>query len=404
MSKGRSRTEPASDEGRSDAAPTEPVLADQAEAGREAGREAGLEAVPEEPQTGSVPLGEPGAPLSRHSPFYIGFFGGLGALLAYWIAQQLAAVGSIIVLIVVAMFLAAGLNPPVEALMRRGLKRSWSVLVVIAVVLLTLALFVAAIVPVISDQVALITRNAPGWLDRLREHPTVQEWNQQYDLIDRASEYIRQGDWAGGLFGGVLGVGFAVLSALANTFIVVVLMLYFLASLPRTKAALYRLAPASRRTRVTLLGDQVLRSVGGYISGAFVVAVCAGLTSLVFLFIVGMGEYAVALSFVVALLSLVPMVGATISMVIVSAIGLTVSPTTALICLVFYLAYQQLENYVIYPKVMARSVDIPGSMTVIAALFGGALLGVVGALMAVPTAAALLMLTREVVIRRQDAK
>ena len=120
------------------------------------------------------------------------------------------------------------------------------------------------------------------------------------------------------LFGGALGFGLAVLGALFNGFIVLVLTLYFLSSLATTKTALYRLAPASRRDRVTRLGDRILRSVGGYVSGAFVVAMCAGISSLVFLFAVGLGEYAVALAFVVALLDVIPMIGATIGAVIVT--------------------------------------------------------------------------------------
>lgn len=348
-------------------------------------------------------LGSPGEPLS-HGPFYLGFVGGLGLLTAYFLGQQILAVGSILILIVVAMFLAAGLNPLVEAIMRRGLKRSWSVLVVIVLVLGAIGLFVAAIVPVIGDQVALLTDNAPGWLDELQRNQQIQDWNEEYQLIEKAKDYIADGEFTQNLFGGVLGVGLAVLSALANTFIVLVLTLYFLANLPATKAAFFRLAPASRRDRVTRLGDRIIRGVGGYVSGAFVVSVCAALSSLVFLFVVGLGEYAVALSFVVGLLSLIPMVGATIAMVIVSAIGFTNSVTTGIICLVFYAAYQQVENYLVYPRVMARSVDVPGSVTVIAALIGAALLGVIGALMAVPTAAAVLLLIREVFVRRQDAR
>jgi predicted PurR-regulated permease PerM len=348
-------------------------------------------------------LGEPGEPLG-HSPFYIGFFGGLGALTAYWLGLQILAVGSILVLIVVSLFLAAGLNPLVEWFMDRGLKRTWSVVAVITMVLSGLGLFIAAIVPVIGDQIALLTDNVPGWLDRLQKNERVQGWNDEYQLIDKAKDYFTDGGFTQSLFGGVLGVGLAVLSALANTFIVIVLTLYFLASLPTVKSAMFRLAPASRRDRVTRLGDQIIRGVGGYVSGAFVVSVCAGLTSLVFLFIVGLGEYAVALSFVVGLLSLIPMVGATIAMVLVSAIGFTNSVTTGVVCLIFYATYQQVENYFIYPRVMKRSVDVPGSVTVIAALLGAALLGVVGALLAVPTAAALLLLTREVFIRRQDAR
>jgi predicted PurR-regulated permease PerM len=348
-------------------------------------------------------LGEPGEPL-RHSPYYIGFFGGLGALTAYWLGQQILTAGSILVLILVSMFLAAGLNPLVEWFMGRGLKRNWSVFAVIVMVLGGLALFVAAIVPVIGDQVKTLTDNAPGWLDELQKNKQIQQWNDDYEIINKAKEYIEDGDFTQKLFGGVLGFGLAVLSALANAFVVVVLTLYFLASLPQVKSAIYQLAPASRRDRVTRLGDQVLRGVGGYVSGAFVVAMCAGVSSLLFLFIVGLGEYAVALAFVVALLDVIPMIGATIGAVIVTAIGFATDPKIGFACLVFYLVYQQVENYVIYPKVMSRSVDVPGSVTVIAALIGAALLGVVGALLAVPTAAAVLLLTREVFVRRQHAR
>lgn len=307
-------------------------------------------------------------------------------------------------LIVVAMFLAAGLNPAVEFFMQRGLKRAHAVLVVIAAVLVAVTLFVLAIVPVISDQITAITENAPGWLDQLQRNQQVQQLDDKYDLISRIKDYVAQGDFASGVFGGVLGVGLAVLSALANAFIIVVLTLYFLSSLNTTKEAIYRLAPASRRERVAKLGDQVIRSVGGYVSGAFIVAMCAGITSLIFLFIVGLGEYAVALAFVVALLDVIPMIGATLGAVVVTAIGFATDPTIGIACLVFYVVYQQLENYVLYPRVMSRAVDIPGSVTVIAALIGAGLLGVVGALLAIPTAAAILMLTKEIVIRRQDAR
>jgi predicted PurR-regulated permease PerM len=125
---------------------------------------------------------------------------------------------------------------------------------------------------------------------------------------------------------------------------------------------------------------------------------------LIFLFVVGLGDYAVALAFVVALLDVIPMIGATIGAVIVTAIAFATDPKIGLICIVFYVVYQQLENYVIYPRVMSKSVDIPGAVTVIAALIGAALLGVVGALLAIPTAAAILLLIREVLVPRQDAR
>nr|WP_218851758.1 AI-2E family transporter [Nocardioides panaciterrulae] len=342
--------------------------------------------------------------MSKRSPFLIGFFAGLGLFLAWWLGGLIISIGSVLIQILVALFLAAGLNPAVELFERRGLKRSWAVLTVIVVVVAALALFLVAFVPVISDQVAAITANAPDWLDSLQRNRQIQNFDQRYDVISKVKAYLADGKFASSLFGGVLGIGLAVLGVLANTFVVTVLTLYFLSSLEKTKNALYRLAPASRRGRVSKLGDEIIRGVGGYVSGAFVVALCAGISSLVFLFVVGLGQYAVALAFVVALLDVIPMIGATLGAVIVTAIGFATDPTIGLVCIIFYVVYQQLENYVIYPRVMSRSVDIPGAMTVIAALIGAALLGVVGALLAIPTAAAILLLTREVFVRRQDAR
>jgi predicted PurR-regulated permease PerM len=349
-------------------------------------------------------LGEPGPPLDHHAPFYVGFVGASGALLAFWLATNIATIGSTLVLIVVAFFIAAGLNPSVEWIEGRGVRRRYAVVAVIVAVLVAVTLFFVAIVPVITDQVASITDNAPGWLDRLQNNDKIQELDAEYQIIDKVRDYVTDGDFLSAIFGGALGFGLAVLGALFNGFIVLVLTLYFLSSLATTKAALYRLAPASRRDRVTRLGDRIIRSVGGYVSGAFVVSMCAGISSLVFLFIVGLGEYAVALAFVVALLDVIPMIGATIGAVIVTAIAFAEDPKIGIACAIFYVVYQQVENYVVYPRVMQKSVDVPGAVTVIAALIGAALLGVVGALLAIPTAAALLMLTREVFVRRQDAR
>ena len=349
-------------------------------------------------------LGEPGPPLDRRAPFYIGFMGAAGALVAFWLLTHIEAIGSTLVLIVVSLFLAAGLNPAVEFVERRGLRRTYAVIIVIVGVLIGVALFVVAIVPVITDQVASITERAPEWLDRLQQNQQVQDLDAEYDVIDKIRDYVTGGDFVSTLFGGAIGVGLAVLGALFNAFIILVLTLYFLSSLEKTKAAIYRLAPASRRDRVSRLGDRIFRSIGGYVSGAFIVATCAGISSLIFLFAIGLGEYAVALAFVVAILDVIPMIGATIGAVVVTAIAFPEDPKMGVACVIFYLIYQQVENYVLYPRVMSKSVDIPGAVTVIAALVGAALLGVVGALLAIPTAAAIMMLTREVFIRRQNAR
>lgn len=349
-------------------------------------------------------LGHPGRPFDRKAPFLAGLLAGLGLLVAFAIGKALTVISGAILEIVVALFIAAGLDPAVRWLERRGLRRSAAVVVVIVAVLAVLALFLVAFVPVIADQVTSIGKNAPTWLDDLQHNKRVQDLDDQYHFIEKTKDFVTGGDFVSKVFGGVLGVGLAVLGALANAFIITVLTLYFLASFDGIKRSVYRLAPASRRDRVGKLGDRIFEGIGGYVSGAFVVALCAGVSSLVFLFIVGMGQYAVALAFVVMVTDVIPMIGATIGAVIVSAICFTDSVQTGIIAVIFYIAYQQFENYVIYPRVMSRSVDIPGVLTVIAALVGASLLGVVGALLAIPTAAAILMLVREVFIRAQDER
>ncbi|HEX4472683.1 MAG TPA: AI-2E family transporter [Nocardioides sp.] len=401
------RAEDAAEEADQRAGDVDVAVADVADAvGDKAEREPGGDAVSflHDPDQHPDELGEPGRPLNSRAPFMWGLFGGLGALIAVWIALMVVALQGVLVLIVVALFLAVGLNPAVEFLMRRGLRRPWAVLCVILGVLLVFAGFLVILVPIISHQVTAISDNLPGWFDKLQKNDQIRQFDDKYDITTKVEDYVKQGTWANKLFGGVVGVGLAILGVLLNVFVVVVLTLYFLASLPSMKQAAYSLAPASRRERVSLLGDRILRNVGGYVSGAFVVALCAGLSTLVFLFIVGLGSYAVALAMVVALLDVIPMIGATIGAVIVCAIAFATDIRTGVVAVIFYIAYQQLENYLIYPKVMSRSVEIPGALTVIAALVGGTLLGVVGALLAIPTAASILLLVREVFLPRQEAR
>lgn len=369
--------------------------------GSDAGSDTETEAV--ETATAQPPAAPPRRLIVR-SPFAIGFYGAVGALLAFWLAQQIVKASSVLILVMVSLFLAFGLNPAVEFLMRRRLRRPWAVLVVALCVLIALTLFIVSIAPVITEQVAALTRSAPGWFDQLQHNRQIQQLDAKYDLVDKVQHYVTSGQITERLFGGALGVGLALLSALGNAFVITVLTLYFLASLPQIKRSIYRLAPASKRARVTVLGEEILGGIGGYVSGAFVVAVCAALSTLLFLFIIGMGQYAVALAFVVGLLDVIPMIGATIGAVIVSAIGFATDIQSGIALVIFYVVYQQLENYFIYPRVMSRSVDVPGAVTVVAALIGASLLGVVGALLAIPTAAAILLLVREVVVRRQDAR
>jgi predicted PurR-regulated permease PerM len=351
----------------------------------------------------SVGMGLPGPPLRRSNPFMFGFFAALGVLVAWGLWNALGQARSVLILLLVSMFIAVGLNPLVEWFMRRGLKRGLSVGVVFLLMILAVAGVGFAIVPVVTDQINSLIKNAPEWLDLLTKSKTLNDLNDRYQFIQKAQDYIQDPALAQRAFGGILGVGKVVANALFSGFTILILTLYFLASLPSVKRAAYSLVPASRRTRFSILGDEVLTRVGGYVSGQFMVAACAGFCMFVFLQIVGLREYALALAIVVMFTAFIPMVGGLIGVVVVALIGLTDGLWTGVACLAYGIIYQQIENYVVAPRIMRRAVDIPGAVTVIAALLGGALLGVVGALLAIPSAAAILLIIREVWVRKADA-
>jgi predicted PurR-regulated permease PerM len=346
-------------------------------------------------------FGRLGRPMRRDSPFMLGFFGALGVLLALGIVHAIAQARSVIILIVVALFLAVGLNPLVESLTRRGMRRNFAILVVFIAVIGAFVGFGFAVVPPVVEQTNAFVKEAPNYLDDLRGNRTIRQFDNDYHVIKKAQNYVTGPDLGQRMFGGLLGVGRVVLNAVFSAFSLLIMTLYFLAALPSMKRQAYRLVPSTRRERVTLLTDEILTRIGGFVSGALAVAFIAATTSYIFLSIVGV-PYALALAVFVGLLDLVPLVGATIAAVLVSTLGFIDSTGVGIACVIFYIAYQQFENYVIYPRVMRRAVDVPAPVTVVAVLIGGALLGVTGALLAIPTAAAALLVVRQVTIPRMD--
>ena len=348
------------------------------------------------------PYGRPGRPLSRRSPFRIAFTAALGVAVAYALVQAVIAVRSVLILLLISGFLAIGLNPAVEALGARGLSRSRSVLIVLIGVLLFFVGFGFAVVPPIIDQVGQLADKAPDYIRELQDNKRVADLDERFNFLERARDYVEHPENAGTkIFGGVLGVGKVVFSAFFSTLTVLILTLYFLSNLPTIKSNFYRAVPRSRRARVGLLTDEILERVGGYVAGALVIAATAGVTTFVLLVALGV-PYPVALAMLVAITDLIPLVGATIGAAVVTLVAFFVSVKVGLIAAFYYIAYQQIENYVLYPRVMKRSVDVSPAATVVAVLIGGSLLGVLGALLAIPIAAALQLVLQEVVVPRQD--
>ena len=355
---------------------------------------------------GSAPFGLPGRPLSRGHPFFIGFVGALGVLLAYGLVQTVLRLSQLLTLIVIALFLAAALDPVVRGLQRLGLRRAAAVAVVFLGVIVVFVGFAAAIVPPVIKQATELAHNAPSLLDSLLRSSLVRRLDDQYGIITKASDELHNrltnSDTVVLLFGGVLGAGKAVLTGFFGAFTVLVLTLYFLASLGTMTEAGYRLIPASRRERVRLLSDEVIRRVGSYVGGQITVASINAVCTFILLTILGL-PYSLVLALIVGIIGLIPLVGATLGAAVVILVAVFHSWQYGVIVAVYYVVYQQVENYVIAPRVMARSVAVPGAVALVAALAGGALLGIVGALIAIPVAAGVLLIIREVVEPRQRA-
>jgi predicted PurR-regulated permease PerM len=203
--------------------------------------------------------------------------------------------------------------------------------------------------------------------------------------------------------GGALAVGTGVVNAISGTLIVLVLTLYFLASLRSMTSALERLAPAHARPQLAVITTQITESVGGYVSGMAILAFANAVFAFILMSILGV-RFAALLAFLAVLITMIPLVGPVLFWLLASVVILFANPVSALIFAVVYFAYMQVEAYVMTPRVMNKAVDIPGSLVLIGAMVGATLLGLLGALVAVPVTASLLMIVNTVFIPRQDAK
>lgn len=350
-------------------------------------------------------LGKKGAPINTQQPFYFGFLAATGAIVAIALLQALQSASQVFILIIISLFLAMGLNPAVSALENLTKKRALSVsIVVISVLLIVLAAFLI-IAPPVFNQLNDFVNGAPQLIDSLRNNSTFLKLDQEYGLVtsiqDKFEEWFSDGQLLTGAFGGVLGVGKTVLSGAFSTLTVLVLTLYFLFSLPSVTKVFYRLAPASRRERVSKIGDAIIARVGSFVGSQILIALFASIFVFFLSFVLDL-PYAAALGMLILFVALIPLVGHFIGGGIVTLVALTQSPTKGLLAIVLYTLYVQIENYLITPKIMRRTLAIPGLVTIVAALLGTSLLGLVGGVLAVPIAAAILLIMDEVVFPKSD--
>jgi predicted PurR-regulated permease PerM len=307
-------------------------------------------------------------------------------------------VRSVLILALVALFLAVGLDPAVRRLHGLGMRRSAAIGTIFAGVVVVMTAFVVLLVPPMLDQVVEFGRNLPGFVQRLAdENPQIREWVDDNDISAQLEGAVSNIPAAiGGSLTSVLGVAGSVASGIFNVVTVVILTIYFSIQLLDLHQGVLKLVPRSRRARVAPLLDRMIGKVGGYIAGQVTVALIAGVTAVIFLTVVRV-PFSVALGMFVAFAALIPMIGATLGAIPACAVALLTSLPRGLVVVAFFVVYQQLENTMISPRVMTKAVDLSPAAVLLAALVGATLLGFVGALMAIPAAASIKIVFQEVV-------
>jgi predicted PurR-regulated permease PerM len=335
--------------------------------------------------------------------FRWGVFFSLGVVATLLALQGLYAIRGILVQVLVALFITVSLEPAVRWLTERGLRRGLAVTLIFAVAFGALLAFLISVIPSLVNQGRQLIDDLPGYLGELQARSAqFRGLNDRFNLTSQLQGVI--GSVPSRIGTGVLGFTGRLFGALFSALTVLVFTAYFMADLPRIRNGLVWLFPAGRRPRVKQVVDLLVDKVGGYMIGNIIISIVAGIASYLAFRLLGV-SFAVPLAFLVALFDLIPMIGATLGAVVGVAVALFTTSLwpNAVLMAAFFVAYQQVENYLIAPRVLRTTVDIGASAVLLAGLIGATLLGLVGALMAIPVAAALNVLLNERLAAREAA-
>jgi predicted PurR-regulated permease PerM len=308
--------------------------------------------------------------------------------------------------ILIAVLLAAALNPAVEAFERRGMSRVAAASLVFVLALAAVVGLGFLVIPPLVAQVVDFIDAVPDFIDDLTAGRGPLGFLQDdYQIVDRIREAIEREGPAGvlGLSEPVLDVVRSVVTAVVGTITVIFLTFFMLLEGPRTIERILSLLPPSTRVRYERVGREVYRTISGYVTGNLLLSLVAGTAATIVLFAVG-SDYAIALGLVVAILDLVPLAGATLAALIVSTVVLIETDwLRCVIVVAFLVAYQQFENHVLQPLVYGRTVELSPLAVLCAVLIGAELAGILGALVAIPVAGSLLAVGREVLQYRRES-
>jgi predicted PurR-regulated permease PerM len=346
-------------------------------------------------------------PESRMHPSTLirwGVFVSLGVLGTLAAAAAVYTARSVLIRAAIALFVAISLDPAVRWLVRKGVRRSVAVTIIFLIALALVAAFLMSVIPAMVSQFRGLVDDLPKYLSQLQDRSgRFRELSDRFNLTRQIQSFIssvpsRLGSGLFGLTGRIFG-------ALFSTLTVLVLAIYFMADLPRLRNGLVRLFPRARRSQLGRVADVVIDKVGAYMIGNILISLVAGLAAFV-CFAALKVPFSVPLAFVVALTDLIPMIGATLGAVIAVVLTLFASklwPTTVLVA-IFFVVYQQLENYFIAPRILRSTVNLSAAAVLLAGLIGATALGLVGALMAIPVAAAMKVLLTEQLQARDAAE
>ena len=357
--------------------------------------------VSEEHPYGIAPVPDPKDP-TRRSDLRRGFTWTIGGLLAIWLGLSLREIRHELILLLVAAFVAIGLDPAVRWLVRRRLSRPAAVAVIAVLFLALVGGFATAAYIPLAHEANQLTNSLPTYATQLQDqHNTLGRLNLKYHVTTRLAAAAKSA-LTPKTATGIVSAGTAVVSFTLEFLLTLVLVVYFLVDLPRIKHAGYRLVPARARPRFGLLTDEVISRVGGYVLGNVATSVVAAVTSYILLLVLGV-PYALVLSILTGILDLIPLIGSTIGGVLAALVALAaVSPTAAIVVAIYHVIYRVFADYVLNPWVLRKTVDVSPLITIVAVIIGGGLLGIVGALIAVPAAAALQLVVAEVIYPARD--
>lgn len=353
--------------------------------------------------------------MTIHGAFRLGLLGGLGVLTAILIGNAVLTLATVITYVGFALFLALGLDPIVRNLVARRFPRPLAILTVVVAVLGLFAGFVFALVPVIVEQMAnlynailefLTSYNSLGEMIAAIQSIVPVETLDVSATVDSIIAFLSNPANLANIGGGVLTVGAGFANGILGAFLTLMLTIYLVISLPAIKRAAYRLVPKSTRDNFVNIAEQVVDAVGKYVIGQGAQGLANGVLSFVAMTLIG-AHYPALFALIALMFSLLPLVGTITGSLIIIVTQFLVDPTnpsTAIWVAVYYLIYSQVEAYVIGPYIMNRAVKVPGVIVIIAALAGGALMGIIGAIVAIPLAASVLIIIRQVIIPAQESR